>query len=201
MPRRWFAGRQVFILGGSPWLQPAHAELIRGKGAVIAVNNAHQLAPWADAFYWADRTWLQWNRDRLAATLAKGTGAELITRIDPCDAKARSWPIRILRHDQNSALSREADALAGWCSGANALNLAYLGGPERVTLMGFEGRRSGNWHKQHLSMTAPSTYERYIVPAFTRMAAELKAEGLPVFNCTPDSALSCFPHAPLGEFL
>lgn len=55
----------VFILGGGPSLPIERLTELRGKGKVIAINNAGFVAPWADLLFFADTRWWTWNRDRL----------------------------------------------------------------------------------------------------------------------------------------
>mgnify|MGYP001617909464 CR=1 FL=1 len=55
-------GQTAAILGGGPSLTLGQCETVRVAGCrVIAVNNAYELAPWADILYFADRHWWECN--------------------------------------------------------------------------------------------------------------------------------------------
>lgn len=45
------------MLATGPSMNEAVASAVRGRGAVIAVSDAFQLAPWADALVSTDRQW------------------------------------------------------------------------------------------------------------------------------------------------
>jgi hypothetical protein len=64
-------GQTVVIVGGGPSLTKeqvdAAGHVVVGRAApkVIAINNAIELAPWADVLYFCDARWYEWHRDRV----------------------------------------------------------------------------------------------------------------------------------------
>jgi hypothetical protein len=50
VPKLW-PGSTVVCLGTGPSLTAEDVEAVRGRAKVIAINNAHALAPWADVLY------------------------------------------------------------------------------------------------------------------------------------------------------
>jgi len=87
-------------------------------------------------------------------------------------------------------------------SGASAINLAYHLGAKRVVLLGYDMRRvdgEPNWHKDHPAKDK-NPYELYL-RHFKTIARDADRLGLEVINCTPNSALTCFPIVPLEEYL
>ncbi len=205
VPLDW-AGDTVFILGGGPSLRGFDAEVLRGRGRVIATNEAGLAgvagaddekphAPWADVLYWADKRWFNWNRDRLG----EHTGTYKIARFAP--EVPTEHDIKVLPQG-GAPLSEDPTRLAGFCSGGAAINLAYLFGAGRIVLLGFDmhaDARGDNWHRRHKQGTDKARYVTHFMPPIAAMAWPLKQRGVEVINCTPGSALSCFPIVPLED--
>ncbi|WP_270374968.1 hypothetical protein [Marinicauda sp. Alg238-R41] len=194
-PPEW-PDERVFILGGGPSLTRFDAETIRGKGRVIACNNAGlDLAPWADVLFAADGRWFGWNTDRLHLNQSRYR----VTRQDPREDWL-PWPVQRVRHDKERALSEAPDTVCGACSGAMAVNLAYLFGAGEIILLGFD-MRPGNYHANHKTPGLPQHYENQFIPALARMVAALDAKGVRVINATPGSAFTGAPMADLEALL
>ncbi|MBZ7921653.1 hypothetical protein LAC81_07645 [Ensifer adhaerens] len=107
--------------------------------------------------------------------------------------------IRRLWRDKTSSLSRDPTKLAGFCSGANALNLAFHFGANPIYLLGFD-MGGGHWHGNHQA-PARDLYQAEFIPSLERMSRELAIEGVRVFNCNPASALKCFPFADVSTVI
>src|SRR5690606_38995743 len=141
----------AFILGGGPSLKGFDVERLRGRGKVIAVNNAGlDLCPWANVLFWADTRWLDWNHDRLHLH----TGEWKVTRKQP--HIPLDSDVKYLAH-KPFRLTHWPDRLGGRCGGSSAINLAYLLGANPIILLGFDMRdmpmdrwKEGNWHDRHL---------------------------------------------------
>lgn len=95
----------------------------------------------------------------------------------------------------------------GGNSGYQAINLAYLWGARRLVLLGFDCKKDKagkrHWFGEHpspLTLTQESTYADWR-RNFTALAADLKKEGVEVINCSPDSALACWPRLPISQVL
>jgi hypothetical protein len=153
------------------------------------------LAPWADVLYACDAEW--WN---VYFDQVKDMGPELWTQ----DVKAHQ------RYGVNWAPANRGDGLGrefihwGANSGYQAINLAYLWGARRIILLGYDCKRiegKSHWFGEHqngLSRNHPlDTWRRN----FPQLAADLKAEGVEVLNCSPDSALDCFEKVELATAL
>jgi hypothetical protein len=174
VPPLW-SGRTVAILASGPSMTQAAADAVRAAGvAAIAINSTLRLAPWADMLYAADPEW--WghasNRDALAFPGLRVS----------CSA------VRGVHQLRNS--------------GYQGLHIAIHGGAARVLLLGFD--MSGcHWHGPHpagFKVTSSETYARWVTrfPALGKVA---RARGIEIVNCTPGSALQCFPMADLAEQL
>lgn len=92
----------------------------------------------------------------------------------------------------------------GGNSGYQSINLAVLVGAARVVLLGYDMRHAGgkvHWHGSHPEgMNNPK--EKQLAgwaEAFSTMLPDLQRLGVEVINCTPGSALKCFPMARLED--
>lgn len=194
LPRLWtvpkgaWKGEPCFILGGGPSLKGFDVERLRGKGRVIAINAAFLLAPWADVLYMADLGCYENFRDR--AHLYRGE--HFITR-SKIKAPDPAHNLKRVNKTLTAPISDDAGTVVGQDSGSNSLNVAYLFGASPIYLLGFD-MTPGNWHDLHHKPQRES-FSRTYMPFFEAMAPELARRGVKVFNCNPESALTCFPYA------
>jgi hypothetical protein len=165
---------------------------------VIAVNTSYQKAPWADVFYGGDYLWFKVHFARIKALKV---GAQLWTQDN---AAAERWQINRIRGVNREGLGH-SDIHMGGNSGYQAINLAFLWGCKRILLLGFDMKEGPNgekhWHGDHPEpLVQRQTFDQWLL-RFEKMALDLKAVGVSVVNCTPGSALRCFPMSDIGEAL
>lgn len=196
VPRVW-VNQPCFIIGGGPSL--LHTPGIAGtwdiNKRIIVINNAFELFPFADVLYFGD---IEWADDNAAAVVREWHGSQIITRVCPRE----HWGFKAKRVARNMSvgLSRDAGSIAGWCSGSNAINLAYLFGCNPIVLIGFD-MKGDNWHTKHQRPKKEDCYNRDFIPSMNRMAIDILEEtDCKVYNATPDSALECFEYKPLTDF-
>ena len=195
VPVGLWSDRAAFILGGGPSLKGFDCDRLRGRGGVIAVNDAGlELAPWADCLYFADgmSRWGGWNLHRLGDF----RGEVLLTRSQMPERHG----IRRIGCDPKRALSDDPTVLAGHCGGANAINLAHLLGAPVIVLLGFD-LVGGNWHDNHRLPRPRGQLAEKILPSLERMAAALAATPTLMLNTNPESALRAFPFVEIEELL
>lgn len=108
--------------------------------------------------------------------------------------------------DRDDILTGEVGLVgSGGNSGFQALNLAVQFGALRIALVGFDMTdRSGvHWYGRNRWNRANnpdhSNFRRWIT-AFDRAAPDLKNMGVEVVNCSPHSALTCFPKVSVEAF-
>lgn len=199
IPRGAWAGEVAFILGGGPSLAGVDVDRLRGRGRVVAVNDAGlDVAPWADVLYFADgwHRWLGWNVHRLPDF----KGERIVTRARlvpwPDDPRMRrvAWTYPELDH------VTDGRGVAGFCGGGNAISLAWQLGASPIVLLGFD-MRPGNYHTAHKLPPKPGQHAATFIPALERMAAAMRGERQFVLNATPGSALRAFPAVDLEELL
>jgi hypothetical protein len=184
IPRQW-EGATVAVMASGPSMSPMVAELVLSlRIPAIVVNNTFRLAPWADILYAADAKWWQVTPGAMEFA-GKKVSCEPVPGVDN------------LRNAGMTGYSDEADCVHTYSnSGAQAIQIAAKAGARKILLLGFD-MHGTHWHGAHekpLRNTEPSTFQRWIESMAT-LAAELKRRGVEVVNCTPGSALRCFPMA------
>jgi hypothetical protein len=185
VPRLW-AGETVVICASGPSITRAQAEYCKGKARLIAINNTYQLAPWAYMLYACDHNWWAHYRPEfsgLKVTQDERAAQEFgVLRVPSVDEPGLSLdPLRIHQ---------------GGNGGYQAINLAALLGAARIILLGYD-MHGDHWHGQHVGMNNPDAgnFKRWIA-AFRTIESPV-----PIINCTPGSALDCFPTAQLEDTL
>ena len=174
----------------STQLQRVHQARLAGKAAVIAVNDAFRLAPWADMLYATDAQWWRVNEQEALAF----EGRKL-----SCDKLVPYKQVRILRQTGTEGFDPlPGNVRTGGNSGYVAVHLAVACGAKRVILLGFDmhGDHFFGRHRAPLRTTDADTFKRWI-PRF----AALNGHGAEILNCTPGSALTCFPQVDLETAL
>ncbi len=194
VPREW-EGKRCFILGGGPSIKGQTALIRHLPNPIIAVNQAVKLRPDAEVVFWGDDTWREHYGGEL---LRKFTGKYQVSVRHP---RGNAPQIKVLArsetvgHNQIRVLSHDPRRLGGRDSGSMALNLAYLFGATEIALLGFD-MQGAHWHKDYRVEVAQAQYERFMMH-LVPMADELEKRGVKVWNCSPVSALKCFPYQDL----
>lgn len=196
VPKLW-PGETVVCIGSGPSLTQADVDLVRGRARVIAVNDAIDLAPWADVLYSSDQTW--WRRRQGAPTFAGlkfGIAPRKGARSSPCP---KFTDVQIVGNTGPFGLETHPSGIRhGQNSGYAAINLAVHLGAARILLLGYNmgpvGRRT------HFNGTPGSgaSYDRF-ARAFDTMVQPLKHLRIEVINCTAPSRLRCFPSMSLTD--
>jgi hypothetical protein len=194
VPRLW-PGETVVVIGGGSSLTPDDVAFCRGKARVIAIKEAIELAPWADALYACDDKW--W---RFHAGYPAFTGLKFA--LEP---QSVAWPgVQVLRNAGDDGLELDPTALrTGHNSGYQAVNLAVHLGVSKIVLLGFDMWRgpSGkqNWFdKPGLHVDSP--YPLFLM-RFASIVEPLKAAGVEVVNASRFTVLTAFPRVLLEEAL
>ncbi len=178
-----WSGRCVHVLGGGPSVAGFDVSLVSGD-IVIACNNAGlDIMPEADCILVMDARWLQWNADRLGENRSP---LKVYTQKPPRFEPPQGWTF-IARNDTDP-LSHSLESLSGACSGAKAINLAYLLGASEIILHGFEMKPVGNYHDDHKVETHAHLFESKFIPSILDMVSAIDGR-CRVVNATPDSAL------------
>lgn len=202
VPPIW-RGRTVAVLASGPSMNQRVADACRAV-PTIAVNNTILLAPWASMLYAADAEWWQRHPNMsVRAAITCFQGLRVGATIDPVPNVLRLRISYAAKGDASAGFEPNPEAIrTGGNSGYQAVHVAAHAGAARILLCGFD-MGGAHWHAEHevpLRTTIPETYPRWI-GRFATLAHELAARGVEVINCTPGSALGCFPFMDLEDAL
>ncbi len=168
-----------------------------GRARVIAINDAHRLAPWADVLYAADAKWWRYYNGVPSFSGRKFS-------IQP---ESGRWPgVTVLRNTGERGLELHPAGLrTGRNSGYQAINLAVHLGARRVLLLGYdmqqESAARSHWFGQHpIQIRATSPYASFLA-MFETIVDPLRELGIEVVNCSRQTALTVFPQQPITEAL
>jgi hypothetical protein len=171
----------------------------------VAVNNAFERVR-TDVLYACDEKW--WDRHAAAAARYEGTRWS-----------SHSWDKEVrdnkaecaLRHNLHLVQGRHGEGWStdptyihyGLNSGFAAVNFTMHCGVRRVLLVGFDMRKvagQGHFFGEHPApLRNTVNYGKY-VREFEKAAAK-PYPGVEIINCTPNSALTCFPYVDLATAL
>lgn len=166
------------LLAPGPSASAEDAERVRAAGIPLGViGNAFQLAPWADFLAATDAAW--WRKYPEALTLP---GA---------------------KYTMHQVKGVERVKVAGYVSvnsGVLGLEVARSKGASRILLFGFDmhGTHFFGPYTNGLSNTSEAKRRMHLAQ-YARWAK--RNHEIQVINCTPGSALQCFPTARLDEYL
>jgi hypothetical protein len=197
------SGRTVVCIATGPSLTQAQIDFVYdyasiGLVSVIAVcdagldERAPMSAPWADILYAGDWTWWSHWRPTTGAVRACGQ-IEAVQRgyADVC----------LVVEPEPVVLDRVGVVWSGRHSGIQALQLAVTLDAAKVCLLGYDCRMHGNrrnfYRDRPRQFSGPWTGESH---EWASNYARLEIP-VPVINCTPGSAIDCFPRSPIEEAL
>lgn len=191
-------GGTVLCIGGGPSLTAADVDACRGRvDAVIAINDAHRLASWADVLYSSDQYW--W--PHYAGVPSFGGLKFGLPPLDPEPA----WGITILPVTGDAGIDPQSPGIrTGKNSGAAAINLAVHLGASRILLLGYDMQRTAgqtHWFGDHPKEIRANSPIDTFLSRFEVMAEPLRRLGVEVINCSRETALTCFRRAALAEVL
>lgn len=190
----------------------AVANAVRGRCRVIAVNNqgvatkingvthpAH--AAWADILLASDRRW--WIENQQEARKFAGLK---VTVEPPGGSERLNWPeVKQLKNGGAVLFDpRPTHVGGGGNSGFHAVHLAVHLGCKKILLCGFDmhGKLGAqHWFGEHPFRRGLHMPFNLFVERFTRAAPEFHQRDVRIINCTPGSALKCFPFMTIEEAL
>lgn len=202
----WFpdwSGQTCAIVAGGSSVTQADVDTLRGRCRVLVVNNAYQLAPWADALYAADERW--WGTYRSAIDFAglkmtchvvNSSIPKSVRRVQLCNECEEKEP-------RYSEIIVGEDVIGrGGNSAFQALNLAVVFGAKTVFLLGFDFCGS-HWHEPHpepLKRTRDSTRLKWR-DMLDAQSKRLQEMGITVLNCSSVSLLQNYRKVLLQDVL
>lgn len=197
---RVWEGQTVACFATGPSLTKEQVEAVRVAGLhAVAVNDAYQIAPWADVLYWADSKWLEWHRQRPAFKAFSGQKCT-IKHIGDTRADTEFFSLGNMGGDGLSV--DPLGLMTGSNSGYQAINIATLSGAKRVLMLGYDCKQVKG--KKHFFGDHPDGTEppySAIRRRYDTMIPFAKKIGCEIVNCTPDSWIECFTSMTLTEAL
>lgn len=194
---RIFEGQTCAVLASGESMSQTVADQVRQSGVrCVAVNNNYQLAPWADVVYAADARWWQ---------VYQNKGVMKCSGLKVCAESVMVEGVETLKNTGCFGFDPDRSCIrTGGNSGYQGIHLAAHAGASRILLCGFD-MHGGHWHPDHdvaelLRNPDDARFLRWI-PRFTELAQELSERGIEVLNCTPGSAIKCFPFESLENAL
>lgn len=160
---------EVVLLAPGPSMSQALADSLRSSEMVGAVSNCFQLAPWADFMAAQDRQWWQKHPEARHFQGRRFSGNRMIPGVE-----------------------RVERSFTNWNSGVLALQVCAQMGATHVRLYGFDmhGTHFFGLYQNGLGNTTELRRKVHL-KQYEDWAR--KNPSVTVVNCTPGSALRCFP--------
>jgi len=172
-------GQTVAVLASGPSMSQSLAQSLRSLPVAVA-NSTYRLAPWAELLCANDAEWWWANPEALDFRGLKVCADDSLLRPE----------VFSLRHTGKVGFDEDpACVRSGGNTGYTAVHIAAQAGARRILLCGFD-MRPGHWHDVDRE-AAESQYAEWR-RRFKTLAAALEGR-VEVLNCTPGSALECFP--------
>ena len=196
-----WTGKVAICIGGGASLTQEQVDKTKGY-KVIAINDAYKLAPHADILYACDRKW--WDLHRGAEDF-KGYKLQHEFDVRPDDSSIlKPYPgiDMILSSGEYGWDDRDDRIRTGGNSGYQALQIAIKLGATTIGLLGYDMHAEGensHWFGEHPGGDGdPAKYNKWIerFPDIKKAADE---KGVKIYNCTPNSALDCFPRCDIED--
>jgi hypothetical protein len=183
---RVWEGQTAAVFASGPSMTRDQAESCRGLRCIAINNQSFDCAPWADIIYSTDRKWWVEYLPRVRELPGRKLSVQIGQPLDGVEYLRLS---KLVFDDRPGFIS------TGGNSGYAALCLAAKLGASRVLLFGFDMREVNGRARRHDYPSKLNSKPRfnYWLPRFKELAPELAKRKVEVINCTPGSALRCFP--------
>ncbi|MBS0330767.1 MAG: DUF115 domain-containing protein [Proteobacteria bacterium] len=192
-------GHTAVVVASGPSLTDEQITLIEHSVVfTIAVNNSYAKLQHPDVVYACDYLWWKLNHMKAKQNIPR---RQLWTQDR---AAAEQFQLSHIQWEGKDGLGKRGLRVNG-NSGAGAINLAYHFGARRILLVGMDMKPGPNgekhWHPDHPKPLVQGQQFEEWRKKMGVLAADLKTEGVEVINCTPGSALTCFPMGDLEQEL
>jgi hypothetical protein len=161
------------VIATGPSLTTEQVEKVRHL-RTVAVSDAYRLAPWAEALVSVDKAWWLHHKPEF-----EGRRFSLL-------------PVPGMETERLTGMTTDTN------SGLRGIEIAVMLGATEVLLLGFDlgGTHFFGPHPEGLKNTPPQRFD-----VFNRQFAGYRPKGVKIINCTPGSALTCYPRADLDACL
>jgi len=180
---RWSS---CIVAAPGPSLVPVHTH------PIIVVQDAYRLIPWADVMYGCDPKWWDGYKGDFEGELWSTHHEE--TNNNKKRAQEKHGVHCVSGAHANRFSTDPSVINYGSNSGFQAVNLAIHFGCKNIYLVGFNLKGANMFRP---SDGGGSKYTGFI-RAFEEASKHLPSD-VKIYNTTPDSALTCFPHMELSD--
>jgi len=194
VPREW-TGERCFVICGGESVKAQRHLIPNLQGRVIAVKHGVLVRSDADVLFFAGERPAEIAPPLLAAfrgthIVVRGRGHEVF----PVESK------RVMRPKTHEYWCDDPTLVAGFDAGTSAINLAMHFGATEIVLIGYD-MQGGRWFTEphYLPYPPESDFQRHMGP-LPSLAADAKAKGVRIVNCSPISRVTCFERQPLEAF-
>lgn len=194
IPKSW-PGHTCVIVGTGPSLNQQQVDYCKDKAKVIVINNAYELAPWADHLHACDVKWWRWHHEDACKFEGVKTCLE-----DP----AAEYPgVNLLNNTGLDGYDERP-----WCcrtgsnGGYQGVHIAMHYGCKKILLIGFDHRIVNDKshyfgdHRDGIRSNYDNWHWRWV-----KLKNEADRRGVEIINCTPSSGLRVFPFGNIEEML
>jgi hypothetical protein len=196
IPRLW-PGETFICLASGPSLTAEDVNACRGHGRIIAVNDTIRLAPFADVLYACDGRWWDYHR---GVPSFSGLKYGLSVKVGKWSGVVRLSNTGVQGFEPGSHGVR-----TGGNSGYQAIQVAAHLGAARILLLGYDMKvgAKGRTHffGEHPAIIRSGSNYGTLCAYYRSLAKPLAALGIPVVNCSRETALTCFPRMTLSQAL
>jgi hypothetical protein len=200
VPRLLPNGGTVLVTGSGPSLNQADVDYARAHvDLTIVVNSSYKFAPDATALYAADAKWWGWHKGCLSSHSVGTEKYPAFTgKLKYCLSRTPWYPeVQLLRRGTQHGLMLDPGKVALGHNGVyQSINVAVHFGATRIVLLGVD-MKGRHFHGEHPDRTVPPF--SVCLARFAGLVQPLADAGVEVVNCTPGSALKCFPMASLED--
>ena len=206
----WFpdwAGQYVAVVGGGPSVKNNDVDTLKDRLRVVAINESHQLAPWADVLYSCDHRW--WEMRHAAVKNFNGikvTQDDQAAKQFPDLKKIKLRPERAGGYVRYFLMDEWGEVGSGQGSGFQVVNWLAQLAVRGIALLGFDGCMIGNkihWHGRHegrLNNPNHSTFMGWKM-WMENAAPKLRELNIEMVNCSMVSTIGCFPRFTVEDTL
>jgi len=164
------------VLASGPSMSQEIADSVRGLN-VVTVSNTHELAPWADVLVSSDRSW--WTNNPSAKDFAGERYCGLC--VEP-----------------PKGVTKFAGAMSGSNSALLAVQIAVSKGATTVLLFGVDLHGKHYFGDHPAPLKNPNSIRMEV---FKKQFSGYHPKGVEIINCSPESALKCYPFGEAKDYL
>ena len=200
----WLAEPAIILAGGPSIRKHPDLARLQGVGRIIAINRALELPLEPDIWLWMDQPFYTWAMESPPNECMRRRAREFpglrVTRVKRKTEEADDGIYRLRwKGGRGIGPSFAEGVYIGNNSGYWALNIAYAAGANPIILFGYDCQPSRNgkqrwWHDGYAPRKpgGGGVYNR-MKQDFEDMAPKFTEAGATILNCSPGTALQCFP--------